>query len=143
MDIGVADGAEEGERGDRVTVEALTGTVLEKVELFATYPLMRNPLCELEKPRLNLHEVLKLLMALDQCARSVGMAFRRRCLVEIEANESDGEGNMQDTDEALAELFEEGRYLCAMTETAMDETVREAECGWVGSTAWLRGGTAG
>lgn len=42
-----------------VTLEALVSTVVEKVELLAVRPLLRDTLNVLDNPRLNLHDVFE------------------------------------------------------------------------------------
>lgn len=65
MQSGVEGGAEVAGSDDGLTVEALPAIVIEKVDFMAVYPLMRDPLRAVGKPRLTLHEVLERLTALS------------------------------------------------------------------------------
>lgn len=87
---GAAGGAEESGCDKGMTINAVRATVVQKEELLRVYPLMWELFRALDKPYLTWHETLEQLMALARRAGRVGMASRRRGVVEIEAEQSGG-----------------------------------------------------
>lgn len=123
MGCDAEDGSEETGSEEQVTLDAITSTIVEKPDLLATYPLMWDPLRGLDKPRITLQEVLESLTALERTAGRVGIAYRRRGVVESEVEESGAAGSTQGPVDPMVDLPAEVRILRAMIEVAMGVTV--------------------
>lgn len=118
MDIGAAVGSE-GSEGNEVNISSLVGTVVEKSELLASYPLIRGPLSALYKPLLALRELLEQLTALSRRPRWVCRASRRCGVDEIEAPEFRAGAGLVVWMDSLTKLLVEVRALGGLISAAL------------------------
>lgn len=96
---------------------------LDKAELLRIYPLMREPLCALDKPQPTFHEVLERIAAQSRRSGCVGMAYRRHVLAEMETKGARVAVDVPSPADPLQELLAEVRAMRAMMAAVMGAPV--------------------